>query len=296
MPKHSRTTAGSNTNLFGLGLIAVAIAAVVIVAIFFWPAGFKVVAEGQGAKVELAFAESRVDLSELLDKLLKQVGDDETKRRLALSILQGHGFYRVPSPEAADAIRAIEESDTNRDFVRAVRAILYDLKGPFSPPTTFVEARDVRVLSALDDLLQQNPASPLLAALWEKSLDWKGIFVPRSLNIVIHEDDAQKPGIAATCAGSMLLGKAAMVLARSEYVEVKLDEAKPCEPTSAEGLLAGKVAKIWLSPADMNDLVKGGTYPTDVGLEGTMSPLPKHLSGERSNRHLERQTMLGTHQ
>ena len=58
MPKNSRAPVRSNANLFGLGLIAVAIASVVIVAIFFWPGSFKVVAEGQGAKVELTFTES----------------------------------------------------------------------------------------------------------------------------------------------------------------------------------------------------------------------------------------------
>src|SRR6266702_3604768 len=112
MPRNSRAHAGSsNINLFGLGLIAVAMAAVVIVAIFFWPGGFKVVAEGQGAKVELTFVESRVDLSELLDKLLKQTEGNDSKRHLALSILQMHGFYRVPSAEAATALRGIEETD-----------------------------------------------------------------------------------------------------------------------------------------------------------------------------------------
>ena len=59
MPKNSRVPARSNKNLFGLGLVTVALACVVIIAIFFWPGGFKVVAEGQGSKVELTFTESR---------------------------------------------------------------------------------------------------------------------------------------------------------------------------------------------------------------------------------------------
>jgi hypothetical protein len=292
MPRNSRAPVGRDINLFGLGLIAVAMAAVVIGAIFFWPGDFKVVAEGQGAKVELTFAESRVDLSELVDKLLKQTENDGSKRRLALSILQAHGFYRLPSAEAAAALRGIEETDATRDFVRAVRAILYDLAGPFSRPKTFLEARDERVLLALDDLLQNNPSSPLVAKLWEMSLDWKGIFFPRSINVAIHVDNTLKRGLAATCAGSVLLGKAAQVSAGTGFLDVQLDEAKPCEPTSTESLLAGKVARIWVSPADMHELVEDGNYPMDRGLEGILSPLPKHLSSERPSEHPERQTML----
>jgi hypothetical protein len=292
MPKNSRVPVRSNANLFGLGLIAVAIASVVIVAIFFWPGGFKVVAEGQGAKVELTFTESRVDLSELLDKLLKQTENDDSKRRLALSILQAHGLYRVPSAEAAVALRGIEETDATRDFVRAVRATLYDLAGPFSRPATFLEARDDRVLLALDDLLQSNPSSPLVAKLWEMSLDWKGIFFPRSISVSIHADSSLKKGIAATCAGSVLLGKAAQVSAKNGFIDIQLDDAKSCEPTSAENLLAGKVAAIWVSLADMNDLVGEGIYQKDRRLEGILSPLPKHLSSERSSEHLKQQTML----
>ena len=43
------------------------------------------------------------------DKLLKQTENDEFKRRLALSILQAHGLYRLPSAEAAVALRGIEK-------------------------------------------------------------------------------------------------------------------------------------------------------------------------------------------
>jgi hypothetical protein len=294
MPKNGRTPASSNTSPFRLGLIAITMASVVIVAIFFWPGGFKVVAEGQGAKVELTFTESRVDLSELLDKLLKQTENNGSKRHLALSILQAHGFYRVPSAEAATALREIEETDATRDFVRAVRATLYDLAGPFSRPTTFLEARDDRVLLAFDDLLQRNPSSPLVAKLWEMSLDWKGIFFPRSISVSIHEDNALRKGIAATCAGSVLLSKAAQVSARNAFLDVQLDDAKLCEPTSAESLLAGKVAKIWISPVDMNELVGDGIYSNNRQLDGILSPLPKHLSSELSSEHLDRQTMLGS--
>jgi hypothetical protein len=292
MPKNSGAPASTNTNVFGFALIAVALASVVVIAIFFWHGGFKVVAEGQGAKVELTFTESRVELSEFLDKLLKQTEDNNSKRRLALDILQAHGFYRVPSTEAAMALRGVEETDATRDFVRAVRATVYDLAGPFSRPSTFLEARDDRVLLALDDLLERNPSSPLVAKLWEMSLDWKGIFFPRSINVSINEDNTLKKGVAATCAGSVLLGKGAQLSVRNGFLDVQLDEAKPCEPTSPESLLTGKVATIWISPVDLTELVGEGISPNDGRLAGILSPLPKHLSSESSSEHLDHETML----
>jgi hypothetical protein len=56
-----------------VSLVVVAIAAVIICAIFFRPGGFKVEAQGQGVTVKLAFDDSRVDLGEFLNQLLKKV-------------------------------------------------------------------------------------------------------------------------------------------------------------------------------------------------------------------------------
>ena len=67
MPAHRKP---SNKRLLGVGLIAVVIAAVIIVAIFFRPGAFSVIAEGQGASIKLDFAESRVDLN----RLPRQIG------------------------------------------------------------------------------------------------------------------------------------------------------------------------------------------------------------------------------
>lgn len=287
MPRNSRVPPGSSTNLLGLGLAAVAIAAIAIVAIFFWPGNFKVVVGNQGG-FELTFTDRQVDLNRLLDTLLKETEHDDSKRHIALSILHAHGFDRVPSHEAAVDLRGIKETDAiTRDFDREVRTMLYDLAGPFSRPTTFQEAQDDRMLSAFEDL---DPASPLVAKLWEMSLDWKGIFFPRSVSVSIHLDNTLKKGWAATCAGSMLLSKAAQVSARDGFIDVQLEEAKSCEPTSARDLLSGKVAKIWVSPDDMNELVGEGKYPRTEGLEGMLSPLPKHLS----TGSLEHQTIQTT--
>jgi hypothetical protein len=248
MPRNSHKSAGSSTYLLGLGLTAVATAAVATFAIFFWPGNFKVVVGNQGG-FELTFTDRQVDLNKLLDTLLKQTEHDDSKRRVALNILHMHDFDRVPSQEAAVDLREIKQTDaTTRDFDREVRKLLYDLAGPFSRPATFQEAQNDRMLSAFEDF---DPSSPLVAKLWEVSLDWKGIFFPRSITISIYVDNTLKEGGAATCAGSVLLNKAAQVSARNGFIDVQLEEGKSCEPTSARDLLVGKVAKIWVSPDDI---------------------------------------------
>jgi hypothetical protein len=83
------------------------------------------------------------------------------------------------------------------------------------------------------------------------------------------------------------------VAARTEFLEVLLDDPKPCEePISAEGLLTGKVPRIWVSPADMNVLVRDDKQSRHSGLEGILIPVPKHLNNsERSSEDLERQML-----
>jgi hypothetical protein len=161
--------------------------------------------------IKLAFDDSRVNLSEFLDQLFKKAeSGTDADRRLVSGILQAHGFYRIPSPEAAAELRGTKETETTRDFVRAVRSTLYDLEGPFSRPATFLEADD-RVLNAIDDLYQQKPASPLVTKLWEMSLDMKGIFEPRDIKISIQEDKSLSSGVAATCTGNIWLGRVGLI-------------------------------------------------------------------------------------
>ena len=87
-------------------IVVVAIAVVVIIAIFFRPGGLNVEAQGPGVTIKLAFADSRVDLSEFLGQLFKKAeSGTDADRRLVSSILQAHGFYRIPSAEAADMVK-----------------------------------------------------------------------------------------------------------------------------------------------------------------------------------------------
>ena len=67
------------------GLLSVIVGIIVIVAILCWPGGFSVVAQGHGSSIELKFTESRVDLGEMLDRLLSAAGggnDSASRRRL----------------------------------------------------------------------------------------------------------------------------------------------------------------------------------------------------------------------
>jgi hypothetical protein len=286
MPTTSRKPEASSAKLFALGAIfvSVVIGVIVVVAIFFRSGGFSVVAQSQGTSIKIDFAESRIELSQILDQVLKEAEsgtDAPSKRRLLASILSSHGFYRLPSIEAATALRGIEETDDTRDFVRAVRTTLYDLAGPFKRPATFLDADD-RVVSGLDDLNEQQPASPIVAKLWEMSLDMKGIFAPRDVKISVKEDKSLRNGVAATCAGSMLLGRVGLLRLGDEQrlVGLRIDEAKPCGPPSAMDLLAEKKAQVWISPHDMKNLVGDAVLANDKDIAALLTPLPKNLSPE----------------
>jgi hypothetical protein len=288
MPKHSRQPEGSSSKFFSLNFFVVAavvIGVVLVVAVLFRPGSFRVVAQGQGTSVEFKFDDSRIDLNEILEQLLKRADsgtDAASKRRVIESILQAHGFYPLPSVEAATVLRGMQETEATREFVRAVRAMLYDLAGPFSRPATFLDAPDDRVLLAIDDLFQHKPASPVLAKLWEMSLDMKGIFAPRDIKVSIREDRNLKTRVAATCHGSILLGRVSLLRIdeAGRMVEVRVTEAKPCGPTSPEGLLADQRTTVWISPADMHDLTGNGLARSEQDLHAILTPLPKDLSPE----------------
>jgi hypothetical protein len=275
-------------HLFGLVLTVVAVAAVVIVAIFFRPGAFSVVAEGQGASIKLNFANSRVNLNEVLEKLLEESGsgaDAEAKRRLVLSILQAHHLYRVPSVEAVMAMRGIEETETTRDAVRAMRMMLYDLAGPFARPATFLEAPDDRLLLAIDDLYQRNPASPVVTRLWELSLDMKGVFEPRDIRVSIREDRTLPPGVAATCAGNVWLDRVGLIRMEDEgqAISPRIDVAKACGPSAGESQPERK-SQVWLSPSDRNNLIGNETSGAGKEIYAILTPLPKTLVPEASPR------------
>lgn len=287
MPKN-QDTAPSKIKLLGLSLIVVVVAAIAIVAIFFRSGAFTIVAEGQGASIKLDFADSRVDLSELLDKLLKQADSGE-KRSLVFSILQAHQFYFIPSVEAVTALRTIEEKS---DAASALRKMLYNLEGPFKSPVTFSEA-DARLVTAFNELYKLDPESPVLTKLWEDSLDFKGIFQLRAIKVSLREDARLPSAVAAACAGSIWLDKIGLISIEDggPTIGTRIDVPMPCG-ASAGDPQAGKEFRIWLAPKDMATLIghrtswasgettgvaRNGTSSIAKELGGFLIPLPKDL-------------------
>jgi len=287
MPSKSHAAGGFSERTLGLLLFgtAIIVGVVVLTAIFFRSGGFSVVAEGQGAKLELKFDESRVDLNQILEQMLKQAEagpDAASKRLLVASILQAHGFYPIPSTAAADALRRMEETDATHDFARAVRTMLYDLAGPFARPLTFQDAPDARVLLAIDDLYERNPTSPVVAQLWQMSLEMKGIFEPRDIAISIREDKTLRKGVAATCAGSILLGKVGQIRTSEDgrLISPRVDVPRACGSATSEAAPVERKERVWLSTTDMNDLIANATSGASKELPATLTPLPKNLSPE----------------
>ncbi len=182
--------------------------------------------------------------------------------------MQAHGYYRIPSREAATALRDIKEAEGTREFVQLVRSALYDLAGPFSRPATFMEADD-RVLDAIEDLYQQKPASPLVNKLWEMSLDMKGIFELRDFPISIEEDKNLATGTAASCAGNIWLNRNGMIKMNDSGVAIglRVGLARPCT-----------ARRVWLSPTDMTNLIGEQSIGSGQQLQAILTPLPANLS------------------
>jgi hypothetical protein len=233
--------------------------------------------EVAGNKIGVDVKGSQITLAEFIDGL-------EAKEPKGFAAeLQAHGFYRVPSVEAATALRQVVETDDTREFVQLIRGILFDLAGPFRRPETLLDAPDDRVISALSDLFDRKPASPVLVKLWEESLNWTGIFSMRKINISILEDKTLRKGVGATCAGSILLDRDNQVSTSEEgagFTTLHITEKRPCSPTSPLEMLAGKAAVVWMSPLDMSALIEAET-PTSTKkneLRATLFPMPIYLT------------------
>jgi hypothetical protein len=265
---------------------------VVALAIFYRSAGFKVeipVAGGQSAV--FSFEDNRIDLSELLDQLLSGQAPEGTqesvrKQELVKSVLRNHGFYHVPSGEAATAIwnidpDKIDPHDENaHEFVRDMRRMLYNLEGPFSRKATLAEDKDDRLLAAFDDLYVQHPDNPLVVKLWEMSLEWSGFLGLKTIPaITVQIDGALSKGVGATCIGSILLNKVSVILAEDQIqpVQVLLSEPKPCTATSSADLLKGEGAQIWISQKDMDVMFENPAMRGRSSFTAKIVPFPKHL-------------------
>lgn len=281
MSRSNGVVTGPSRNLVVL-LLGLAVLAVVAFAILHRSAGFVITAEAAGQTIMFDFADDRIDLTTVLDRLLSEEPADDadaaSNRDIVESVLQKNNFYYIPSLDAATAIRRISESESTQEFMRAVRAILYDLRGPFSRPATFMEADD-RLVKALNDLYEENPASPLLTELWEMSIELKGMFSLRRINVTIKEDESLPAGIAGTCVGSILLDHAGLIIVdHGPAIQTRLERGEPCTAASSERLLSGERITVSISSGDMRKLTEGTTIPDGGTLGASLIPLPRSLS------------------
>lgn len=260
-------------------VLGAAVLGIVGAAVYAGQSGFTVIAQSGDHRVEFDFPEKEMNLTDVLDKLLAGKSNADSEANVVESVLASHNYYRLPSTEAARAIRSLEAGEATREFARSIRTILYDLAGPFSRPDTFMGVPDDRVLLALRDLDEHEPSSPLLVKLWEMSLDLGGLFRLRDIKVSILEDERLKDGTAATCVGSMLLNRAGLISTdgnRGRFIQVQVGEPRPCTPATSEALLAGQRTLIWLSPNDMDDLRASATR--SLTLDGIIIPMPRNLS------------------
>jgi len=115
------------------------------------------------------------------------------------------------------------------------------------------------------------------------SLEWKGIFSPREVPIQIIKDDNLAYGHASTCRGSILLGKSSIItIAEKPFIEVNIEEHRPCSPKNSDELLSGERATVWISPDDLRDLDVSELALSET--EAGLIPFPKGMTNNNSAR------------
>ncbi len=224
-----------------------------------------------------------------------QQGDDFGKilgsaldkdRKTVEALLNANGFFSIADPELVTRIESIKPGEeATAEVTSGIRRLLFNLEGPFQRPGTLVGA-DGRLLDALDDLDSTPGAqatSPLLAGLWQRSLDRTGVFRPRSFNadvkLLFVGPAAPGQPVIYACPGSEFVGKDATVWTGGEtpgavtgLIVADLQRFDcPDADRSLEELLAGQPARLALD---------GATYR---GLFGQPDPgvtLPPHVAAK----------------
>ena len=288
----SPSSLSRNLVLLILGAVAIlAFAAVTIIAINNRNSPFKVYVQNGEQRIGFEFSQN-VSLSEMLDKLLTQQAEEgntdlETQVRLINSVLLSHDYYLIPSDEALDEIRRVSDGDTGeraQTFIAGIRNTLYNLEGPFSPPGTLSGITHARLLDAFDELHRKDKNNPLLESIWEGIVGSERDFLKlRAVeNVQAKLDSDLNEGIAKTCSGSFLLGKAAIVTSveagtgatsGSSPIQVYINERMLCpngHAPSGRDLIHGKGTTINLSLKDMQQL-QGSDRPTQT-LQVTLVP------------------------
>ncbi len=217
------------------------------------------------------------------------------------AILASRSYYKLTNPGLTDALARLSPSQPGDDAVaKRLRAMLWDLRGPFELPNT-LRGADERMIKALDDLDAPSSqvatdklaqASGLLAAMWNLSLDRKGIFRPRFFRAkveVVHRAPASDEDhiVVLACPGSALVSGRVMSLytdQNSIMAEVTQDPSLfDCggSALTAAQLLAGGKARLGLSEKAFKDLMDpaGASRTHSTTGEAKFELFPRDLVG-----------------
>jgi hypothetical protein len=258
----------------------VALAVVVGYAITTRDSGFEVVIDRERG-VTLSFEERRIELGELLLRVLAEDGDTSTQRQLAEAVLERQGYYHLGNIRLADALRTLAADDPS-GLAAELRRLLYDLQGPFATPHTLAGAPDDRLLQAFDaldidfgkaDEVTPEAVSPLLASLWQQSLNRDGVLRPRAIRATLRPAGGIERHRALACTNSVLDGKEVTVSGGHVLMRFRVDANQFCDrpaPRPRE-LLVGVAERLYVPREDFAELV-GGEQRTSKDVRLVVSP------------------------
>jgi|GEM_PF-2457795 len=257
------------TPVAGRAVVAVvaiiALATIVGLSIFYRDTGFEVVIDREKG-ITMTFDESEIDLPDLLLDLLAEDGSSGNHRQMVEAVLERQGYYHMSNLRLADALRTLSADDPN-GLAAALRELLYDLDGPFAPPHTLAGATDDRLLREalaalevdLDKIAALTPeaVNPLLASLWEQSLERDGVLKARPIQAVLRPAGNIEPGRAFACDLSMLDNKEVTIVGQGGRLLVEANVF--CDPPAPQPreLLGGAVERLWVSREDFAVLAGG---------------------------------------
>lgn len=227
-------------------------------------------------------------LSDVLDKAIT------TDREATDGILESRGYYQLTSDRLVTVLSEVDtDTDEGAMVARRLRQMLWDLKGPFRRPETLSGA-DRRMMQALDDLdkaiADADEASDLLATLWERNLDQRGIFLQRQFPAsikMVERAPIGEPRIYACSGGPLEVGRVIEIFTEigSAMAAIEHNPALfSCDdrPISTRQLLTGKVTV----PLGLNETAfkmavdpDGSLGITGVESHATFVLYPRNLIG-----------------
>lgn len=186
-----------------VAIVALLVGAGVTYVLAVMGSGGKVAISKGGVSIEVAADDNFISL---LDKALEKDNEAVT------AALASRRFYHMASDEFLSELAGIKPSDQHWKRVSdGMRRMLANLEGPFQLPGTLSQA-DEKLMQAFEDLegavSEAKEASALLATLWERNLEQRGVFrqrvFPANIRIIEHAPENQQ--VIFACTGGGLVG------------------------------------------------------------------------------------------